>query len=250
MLEIALDKPEYKPGEQLTVAITARTAGRVTLNVMGDKLLNSITQEVTPGTAKISVPVGSDWGTGAYVVATLRRPLDAEARRMPGRSIGVQWFAIDKKTHTLALDMKAPALLRPNSKLTIPIKVDGLGMMDQARIVVAAVDVGILNLTNYKPPSASGYYLGQRALSAEIRDLYGNLINPTLTKAMSKKMLGTYLIELGHVKQNHIDQALADQNAGLFPGKRLGDILQAKAIITRAQLDEAIELQMIDSLEG
>ena len=39
MLEIALDKPEYKPGESMTVAVTARAAGRVTLNVMGDKLL-------------------------------------------------------------------------------------------------------------------------------------------------------------------------------------------------------------------
>ena len=47
MLEIALDKPEYRPGEAMTVAVTARTAGRVTLNVMGDKLLHS----VTPGRA-------------------------------------------------------------------------------------------------------------------------------------------------------------------------------------------------------
>ena len=85
---------------------------------------------------------------------------------------------------------------------------------------------------------------------AVFNDLYADKINPTLVKAASKKMLGTYLIELGFVRQEQIDQALADQNAGLFPGKRLGDILQAKAIITRAQLDQAIELQMIDSLEG
>ncbi len=177
MLEIALDKPEYKPGDQMIVAITARAAGRITLNVMGERLLSSMTQEVAAGTAKITVPVGSDWGTGAYVVATLRRPLDAEAKRMPGRSIGVQWFAIDKKAHTLALDMKLPALLRPNSRLTVPIKVDGLGMFDQARVVIAAVDVGILNLTNYKPPAPDDYYLGQRQLSAEVRDLYGQLID-------------------------------------------------------------------------
>ncbi|MBN8921117.1 MAG: alpha-2-macroglobulin family protein, partial [Rhizobiales bacterium] len=48
---------------------------------------------------------------------------------------------------------------------------------EQARIVVAAVDVGILNLTNYKPPAPEDYYLGQRRLSAEIRDLYGQLID-------------------------------------------------------------------------
>ena len=59
----------------------------------------------------------------------------------------------------------------------MPLKVSGLASGEEARIVVAAVDVGILNLTNYKPPSASDYYLGQRALSADIRDLYGQLID-------------------------------------------------------------------------
>ena len=43
--------------------------------------------------------------------------------------------------------------------------------------MVAAVDVGILNLTNYKPPAPDEYYLGQRQLSAEVRDLYGQLID-------------------------------------------------------------------------
>ena len=97
MLEIALDKPEYKAGETMTVAVTARTAGRVTLNVIGDRLISSTTQEVQAGTQRLRVPVGRDWGNGAYVVATLRRPLDAKAQRMPGRAIGVQWFSIDRQ---------------------------------------------------------------------------------------------------------------------------------------------------------
>src|SRR5438034_2661296 len=96
---------------------------------------------------------------------------------MPGRAIGVQWFAIDRKARTLALDMKLPPLQRPNTTLRVPIKIDGLAAGDQARVVVAAVDVGILNLTNYKPPAPDNYYLGQRQLSSEIRDLYGQLID-------------------------------------------------------------------------
>jgi hypothetical protein len=177
LLEIALDKPEYVPGESMTVAVTARTAGKVTLNVIGDRLLASVAQDVPAGTAQLRVPVGGDWGTGAYVVATLRRPLDAKAERMPGRAIGVQWFALNRKARTLALDMRLPALLRPNSALHIPVVVGGLSPGEQARIVVAAVDVGILNLTGYKPPAPDDYYLGQRRLTADIRDLYGQLID-------------------------------------------------------------------------
>jgi uncharacterized protein YfaS (alpha-2-macroglobulin family) len=177
MLEIALDKPEYRLGESMTVAVTARIPGKVTLNVIGDRLLSTVEQDVAAGTAQVRVPVGDDWGSGAYIVATLRRPLDARAERMPGRSIGVQWFAIDRKAHTLALDMQLPTLLRPNSALRIPIKVGGLAPGEQPRMVVAAVDVGILNLTGYKPPAPDDYYLGQRRLTAEIRDLYGQLID-------------------------------------------------------------------------
>jgi alpha-2-macroglobulin len=177
LLEIALDKPEYVPGENMTVAVTARTAGKITLNVIGDRLVSTVTQDVAAGTARLPVPVGNDWGSGAYVVATLRRPLDSQAERMPGRAIGVQWFSINRKARTLAIDMSLPTLLRPNSALRIPMKVGGLNPGEEARIVVAAVDVGILNLTGYKPPAPDDYYLGQRRLTADIRDLYGQLID-------------------------------------------------------------------------
>ena len=68
LLEIALDKPEYRPGDSMTVAVTARTAGEVTLAVIGDKLLSTTTAHVEPGTAKLPLSVGADWGTGAYVL--------------------------------------------------------------------------------------------------------------------------------------------------------------------------------------
>ncbi|HEY7231935.1 MAG TPA: alpha-2-macroglobulin [Pseudolabrys sp.] len=177
LLEVALDKPDYKPGETMNVSVTARTAGRLTVNVFTDRLVASQSQDVKPGAARVSLNVGRDWGTGAYMVATLRRPLDAPAQRMPGRAIGVQWFSIDRAAHTLAVDMKLPATMRPNSTLTVPIRLTGLLGGEEARVVIAAVDVGILNLTNYKPPAPDDHYLGQRRLTAEIRDLYGQLID-------------------------------------------------------------------------
>jgi uncharacterized protein YfaS (alpha-2-macroglobulin family) len=73
--------------------------------------------------------------------------------------------------------LSPPALVRPNSTLKLPVKLTGLNPGEDAKVVVAAVDVGILNLTNYKPPALDDYYLGQRRLTAEIRDLYGQLID-------------------------------------------------------------------------
>jgi hypothetical protein len=177
LLETSIDKPEYQSGDTMVVSVNARTAGKLTVNVLGDRLLTTQTIDVKQGTAQVKIPVGKDWGTGAYVVATLRRPLDAAALRMPGRAIGLKWFGIDKKARTLEVKLSPPALVRPNASLKIPVKLGGLNPGEDAKVVVAAVDVGILNLTNYKPPAPDDYYLGQRQMSAEIRDLYGQLID-------------------------------------------------------------------------
>ena len=177
LLETSIDKPEYQSGDTMTVSVNARSAGKLTINVLGERLLTTQTTDVREGTAQVRIPVSKDWGSGAYVVATLRRPLDAAALRVPGRAIGLKWFGIDKKARTLQVNLTPPALVRPNTRMTLPVKLTGLNPGEDAKVVVAAVDVGILNLTNYKPPAPDDYYLGQHRLTAEIRDLYGQLID-------------------------------------------------------------------------
>lgn len=70
LLEIALDKPEYRAGDTMNVAVTARSNGRVTLNVVGDRMLTTVNADVKAGLNQLKVPVGRDWGNGAYMVAT------------------------------------------------------------------------------------------------------------------------------------------------------------------------------------
>jgi alpha-2-macroglobulin len=177
LLETSIDRPEYQSGDTMVVSVNARSAGKLTVNVLGDRLLTTQIIDVKEGTAQVRIPIAKDWGTGAYVLATLRRPLDAAALRMPGRAIGLKWFGIDKTLRTLSVTLSPPALVRPGSTLKIPVKLGGLNPGEDAKVVLAAVDVGILNLTNYKPPAPDDYYLGQRRLTAEVRDLYGQLID-------------------------------------------------------------------------
>ena len=177
LLETSIDKAAYASGDTMTVNVTARSAGKLTVNVIGDRLLTTQSVDLKEGAAQVKIPVGSDWGTGAYVVTTLRRPLDVAAQRMPSRAIGLKWFSIDRATRTLAVSLSAPGMIRPNTTLKLPVKITGLSRGEDAKIVIAAVDVGILNLTGYKPPAPDDYYLGQRRLTTEIRDLYGQLID-------------------------------------------------------------------------
>src|SRR3712207_1753848 len=104
-------------------------------------------------------------------------PLDQAALSMPGRSLGTAWFEINRDARTLAVNLNAPDTIRPRGSLKLPVKVEGLTPGEEARITVAAVDVGILNLTRFETPNPAAHFFGQKQISSEIRDLYGFLID-------------------------------------------------------------------------
>ncbi len=175
-LEVSLDKTEYAEGDTLTVSIAPRIEGAATVMVVGDKVHAVQQAQIPAAGGRVTFRVGADWGPGAYVVAFHHRPLDVQKSRMPSRAIGVAWFGVGRAAKTLGVKLELPKELRPNTTWNIPVTVSGI-TGGNARVVVAAVDVGILNLTNYKSPAPDTYYLGQRRLAGEVRDLYGALID-------------------------------------------------------------------------
>ena len=177
LLDLRLDKAAYATGETLHARLQPKFKGQATLAVVSDKLHALLTVDVPAAGATVDIPVKAEWGSGAYLVATAYRPLDQAAKRLPGRALGVAWFGVDRDSRTLGVTLEAPAKTRPRETLTLPIQLAGLKSGEEARVSVALVDVGILNLTRYKAPNPFGYFFGQKALGPEIRDLYGYLID-------------------------------------------------------------------------
>ncbi len=137
------------------------------------------TQEIDlpKGGGEVSIPVGDDWGPGAYATALLYRPMDIAAKRMPSRAIGITWIGVDQSARTLKVGLPVAAKIKSGDGLSIPVEIEGLAAGEEARITVAAVDVGILNLTRYAAPAPEQHFHAQRKLSLEIRDFYGRLID-------------------------------------------------------------------------
>uniref|UniRef100_UPI0035A8373C alpha-2-macroglobulin family protein n=1 Tax=Mesorhizobium sp. LHD-90 TaxID=3071414 RepID=UPI0035A8373C len=179
-LEIALDKEHYAPGEVAKLKISPRFAGELLVAVGSDRLLSTQTATVPAGGTTVDIPVSADWGAGAYVTATLFRPGDGQESRMPGRAIGLKWLAVDPGARKLAVSLSPVQKTEPRQPLTIPVQVTGLPAATDAYVTIAAVDVGILNLTDYKAPDPVTWYYGQRRLGLELRDLYGRLIDGSL----------------------------------------------------------------------
>jgi uncharacterized protein YfaS (alpha-2-macroglobulin family) len=182
-LEIALDKESYAAGETAKLQVSPRFAGELLVTVGADKLLTTVTATVPEGGATIDIPVGADWGAGAYVTATLYRPGEAQESRMPARAIGVKWLKVDPGAKKLDVAMTTPEKTSPRQTLSVPVSVTGAAPGSDAYVMVAAVDVGILNLTDYKAPDPVDWFFGQRQLGLELRDLYGRLIDGSLGAA-------------------------------------------------------------------
>ncbi|TGQ42583.1 alpha-2-macroglobulin family protein [Mesorhizobium sp. M00.F.Ca.ET.216.01.1.1] len=179
-LEIALDKDTYAAGDVAKLKISPHFAGELLVTIGADKLLKTVTATVPAGGSTVDISVGDDWGAGAYVTATLFRPGDAQETRMPARAIGVKWLKVDPGPKKLAVTLTPPDQTMPRRQLSIPVSVAGAQPGSNAYVMVAAVDVGILNLTNYKAPDPENWFFGQRMLGLEVRDLYGRLIDGSL----------------------------------------------------------------------
>ena len=177
MLQVKLDKQAYKPGDTARVNITPRIAGIALVQVVSDRLISMTPVEVSESGTTVELPVGEDWGAGVYVTATLFRPSDAAKSRMPGRALGLQWLSIDASERTKSVEFDVPSVVRPRQPLDVLVSVPGLLKGERAFLTVAAVDVGILNMTGYTPPAPEKWYFGQRRLGTEFRDIYGQLIN-------------------------------------------------------------------------
>jgi len=179
-LEIALDKDSYKVGETAKLKVTSRYGGELMVAAGTENLV--AVQNATMGETggEVDIPVTAEWGVGAYVTATLFRPGDSQDNHMPMRSIGIKWLKVDPEQRALQVKVDAPEKMLPRGPLNISLAVAGAGANEDAYVTVAAVDVGILNLTRYEAPNPEDWYFGQRQLGLEIRDLYGRLIDGSL----------------------------------------------------------------------
>ncbi|MBN9025073.1 MAG: alpha-2-macroglobulin family protein [Rhizobiales bacterium] len=177
MLTVSLDQKNYKPGDTAKLRLDPRFPGIAQIMVIDDRVIDMKTVEVPEGGTTVDLPVTANWGPGAYVTATLFRPMDVKAKRMPTRALGLAWVPVDPADRRIDVQLDTEDQIRPRGPLTIPVTLANLKKGEEAYVTVAAVDIGILNLTQFKTPDPDGWYFSQRRLGMEIRDLYGLLID-------------------------------------------------------------------------
>ena len=175
-LNVSTDKQAYKAGDTAQITIRSPADGKALVVVAGDRIEASHLIEVSAAGSTFSVPVKAEWGSGVYVMVTMYRPLDG-AMKGSARAIGLVHLPIDSSDRTLAVELGTAERMLPRGPLSVPVSIANAG--DEAYVTIAAIDEGVLQLTDFQTPDPVKYFFGKRRLGIEMRDDYGRLIETT-----------------------------------------------------------------------
>ncbi len=208
-LELTLDKSAYRPGQTAKLYIKAPFPGTLLLTVEREKMLSYRTIVMKNNTTTLSIPVRYAYRPNVYLSATLTRSVHMDETEtdkkslLPVRAFGVVPLKIDETRRRLSIEMslnqkddtgdmqKIPlaspgrdtestgnseVTVLPNNEVTIAFEVHGRRSWQKYDVCIAAVDEGILALTDFQTPNPHNYFYRQRGLKTRAFDLYGGIL--------------------------------------------------------------------------
>jgi len=179
LVTVGADKDLYRAGDTARINIRPPVGGKALVTVAGDQIFSTRMIDLPDEGRTVDIPIKEEWGPGAYVMVSAYRPLGEGPSRAPVRAIGLTYLKVDQSKRTLAIELDAPSVAAPQRRLDVPVQVtlseDG-SVPQSAFVTLAAVDQGILQLTDFQSPAPTDHYFGKRRLAVDIRDDYGRLI--------------------------------------------------------------------------
>ncbi|GHT84942.1 lipoprotein [Betaproteobacteria bacterium] len=234
-VKLTLDKAAYVASDVATVTVTPPAAGSGYLMVessAGPLWWQPI--EVGAEGKQFEIPVSQEWARhDLYLSALVVRPGERKTYNTPKRAVGVLHLPLDRQARKLALTLSAPEKMRPNQTLTVKVKADAAdgALAANTRILVSAVDLGILNITSFQTPNPFDNFFARKRYEVDQFDVYGQVI------------------ETG---QNRFAKLLFGGDADLAPGGKRPDsnvqllALQSRVVTLNAQGEAEVNLDIPD----
>lgn len=158
-LSIKLDKSEYKANEAIQLQITAPYTGSGLITIERDKVYATQWFKTNTTNSIQTIRVPADFQGNGYVNVAFIRDWDSPELFVSPLSYSVQPFEVNHDNHHIQIDLKAPEAAKPGEALTIDYHTDKPG-----KIIVFAVDEGILQVAHYTTPNPLSYFFQKRAL--------------------------------------------------------------------------------------
>jgi uncharacterized protein YfaS (alpha-2-macroglobulin family) len=177
-LKLALKKSDVDAGEDLEMQIKAPFTGAGLITIERDKVYSWkwFRADTTASVETIRVPEGLEGG-GYVSVSFIRDPGSPEVFMSP-LSYGVVPFSVSRARRKLALEVKVPETMKPGQPLKLRYHADR-----PAKVVLFAVDEGILRVAGYHTPDPLGFFFQKRALGVRTSQIL-DMILPEYQRLM------------------------------------------------------------------
>ncbi|MFM5205427.1 alpha-2-macroglobulin [Aeromonas veronii] len=188
-IAITLDKRAYQAGDKAKVTLVAPRPGKGLLLVEdGDGLrwwqrieLKGAAGDAKDARGEFEIPVSPEWQRhDLHISAQIAAP-DSASKPVSSqqgqslRSVGLVPLTLDREARRLPLTLSAPDKAVPLTRLEVTATSTP---NSQGRVVLAAVDRGVLNISDYQPLDPFEIFFGRKRFSQDLFDNYGQVIPP------------------------------------------------------------------------
>ena len=174
---LTLDRKAYRAGDVAEVTVTPPHDGEAIITVEGTEPLWLERTPVSASGTTVSIPISARWTRhDLHVSAVVFRPADADEKITPNRAVGLVHLPLHRDDRRLDLTIEAPEKVVPQRPLDVGIRLGTPPDGTPVYVTLAAVDVGILNITDFETPDPYEGFFGRRRFSVTAHDVYAQVI--------------------------------------------------------------------------
>jgi alpha-2-macroglobulin len=161
-LNLKLSKTDYRAGELVEMNITAPYTGAGLITIESDRVHTYKWFRTDSNSTVETIRIPAELEGSAYINVTFVRDAGSEEIFTSPLSYAVAPFTIDRSKRRLDVQLGVDSLVRPGKTMDIRYSTSA-----PSRIVVFAVDEGILQVAGYQTPKPLDHFLRKRALEVD-----------------------------------------------------------------------------------
>ena len=160
-LQIKLNSSEYAPGADIEISITAPYSGAGLITIERDKVYAYKWFRTTSASSIQHITVPNDFAGTGYVNVSFVRDINSRDIFTTPYAYAVAPFSANTSAHKINVKLTAPDTVRDN-KLAIQYTTN-----KNARLMIFAVNTGILQVANYQIPNPLAHFFQKSALQVD-----------------------------------------------------------------------------------
>ena len=174
MLAFSSDKKKYNTGEEVKITIPSSKNGRALVSLeTGSKVLKTFWVPTQQGETKFSFKAEKGMSPNIYINVSLLQPHAQTINDLPIRMYGVIPIEVEDKENILKPVIKIADVIKPEQNNIVSVSEENNRPFNY---VIAIVDDGLLDLTQFKTPNPYNAFYAKEALGIKSWDVYDYVI--------------------------------------------------------------------------